>query len=72
MFKMQRLNFTSKCGINWISYRLRILRPKLYPFINHLQWKTRMPITYLVEDNTPAHQKAREVDFSERKEGVVF
>jgi len=31
-----------------------------------------MPITYLVEDNAPAHQKAREVDFSERKERGIL
>ena len=59
-------------GINWVSYRERVLRPKLYPFIDELQRKTGMPVTYLVEDNAPAHQTARSIDQLERKQrGII-
>lgn len=59
-------------GINWVSYRERVLRPKLYPFIDELQRETGMPVTYLVEDNAPAHQTAQAVDDVERKErGII-
>jgi len=33
-FHEARLKFTSKGGINWVSYRERILPPKLYPWCN--------------------------------------
>ena len=59
-------------GINWVSYRERVLRPKLYPFIDELQRKTGMPVTYLVEDNAPAHQRARSIDQLERQQrGII-
>lgn len=63
------LGMSNYSGINWVSYRERVLRPKLYSFIDDLQRKTGMPLTYLVEANAPAHQTAQTVDAIERREG---
>ena len=45
-----------------MSYRDRVLNPLLYPWIDQLQAQTGMPVTYLVEDNAPAHQTVQRVD----------
>ncbi|RPB04469.1 hypothetical protein L873DRAFT_1666545, partial [Choiromyces venosus 120613-1] len=72
MFKEDKLKISSKGGINWVSYREQILHPKLYPFIDQLQQDTGMPVTYLVEDNAPAHQTVQSIDAKERKDrGII-
>jgi hypothetical protein len=67
MFHETKLDFTSKGGINWVSYRERVLRPKLYPWMASLRERLNVPFLYLVEDNAPSHQTARKVDEEERK-----
>lgn len=56
----------SRGGTNWVSYRERVLRPLLYPWIDEIQARTGMPVTYLVEDNAPCHQTVQRVDKEER------
>jgi len=65
LFKEKELEFTSKGGINWVSYRERVLRPKLYPWMESLRKTLGVPYLYLVEDNAPSHQTARRIDEDE-------
>lgn len=46
---------TGEIGINWVSYREKVLRPLLYPWIDYIQAFTGTPLTYLMEDNAPSH-----------------
>lgn len=65
-------NKTGKGGINWVSYREKVLRPLLYPWIDEIQALTGMPLTYLVEDNAPSHQTVQRVDREERiSRGII-
>ena len=71
-FKEEQLKFQRKGGINWVAYRTRVLEPLLYPWINELQASTGMPVTYLVEENAPAHQTVQRIDAEERtKRGII-
>lgn len=71
-FKYRDLTWQSKGGINWISYQEKILQTLLYPFIDHLQHESGEPVTYLVEDNAPAHTTAQNVDAETHQErGII-
>ena len=65
-FKEKELEFTSKEDINWVSYQERVLRPKLYPWMESLQKTLGVPYLYLVKDNAPSHQTTRRIDEDER------
>ena len=72
LFKEKELVFTSKGGINWVSYRERVLRPKLYPWMEAQKEMMHVPHLYLVEDNVPCHQTARQIDNTEHQSrGII-
>lgn len=71
-FKEKQFVLRSKGGINWVSYRERVLKPILYPWISEIQVLTGLPVTYLVEDNAPCYQTVQRIDKEERTQrGII-
>lgn len=71
-FKEEQFEHHSRGEINWVSYREKVLRLLLYPWIEQIQALTGMPLTFLVEDNTPCYQPVQRVDREKRTlRGIV-
>lgn len=71
-FKEEKFVYRSNGGVNWTSYRERVLEPLRYPWIDQLQACTGMPVTYLVKDNAPCHQTVQRVDKGVRIQKVII
>lgn len=73
MFKEDPIReYEGRGGITWQAYQEKMVNSILYPWIDELQKLTGIPITYLVEDNAPAHTTIKSLHSAERAQrGII-